>query len=513
MGAGYTRQSAAEIQTGEVVEAAPLNAEFNQLQNAFDGTTGHSHDGTVGEGPKINLPNSVAGVLQIVNGGTGGIHKLDATVAPAVTDDTNDGYTVGSVWINTTADTIYICVDATAGAAVWLTYQALDAALTSIASLTTSANQMIYTTAADTYATTTLTAYARTLVDDADASTALSTLGVSTFIKTLLDDADASTALSTLGVSTYIKTLLDDADAATARSTLGLGSISTQASSSVSITGGTITGITDLAVADGGTGASTAANARTNLGLVIGTDVQAQDAELQAIAGLTSAADRLPYFTGSGTASLATFTAAGRALVDDADAAAQRTTLGLGNVDNTSDANKPISTAMQTLLDDPFNFTPIGVPIPVMTHKGASAPSTSAAYRFIKLSAADAYNSSVVTSESVTGSTPLVVATGVISLAGSPLDGQTVNLWNSEGRIPRAGSTGGTLQNDAFQGHYHSLGTSVFTGGSGGIGTGSGNINPLTVTAPITDGTNGTPRTANETRMKNESVIYYMRIK
>lgn len=52
-----------------------------------------------------------------------------------------------------------------------------------------------------------------------------------------------------------------------ARTNLGLGDMATQTSSTVSITGGTITGITDLAIADGGTGASTAAGARTNLGL------------------------------------------------------------------------------------------------------------------------------------------------------------------------------------------------------------------------------------------------------
>lgn len=47
----------------------------------------------------------------------------------------------------------------------------------------------------------------------------------------------------------------------------------------------------------------------------------------------------------------ANITAAGHALLDDASAAVQRTTLGLGNVDNTSDASKPVSTATQTALD------------------------------------------------------------------------------------------------------------------------------------------------------------------
>lgn len=54
----------------------------------------------------------------------------------------------------------------------------------------------------------------------------------------------------------FAQSLLDDADAAAGRTTLGLGTISTQAADSVTITGGSIAGITDLALADGGTGAS-----------------------------------------------------------------------------------------------------------------------------------------------------------------------------------------------------------------------------------------------------------------
>ena len=64
----------------------------------------------------------------------------------------------------------------------------------------------------------------------------------------------ATAALTALGLSNYAKTLIDDADAAAARSTLGLGSIATQAANSVAITGGSVTNLTtfDGITVDGG---------------------------------------------------------------------------------------------------------------------------------------------------------------------------------------------------------------------------------------------------------------------
>jgi hypothetical protein len=68
--------------------------------------------------------------------------------------------------------------------------------------------------------------------------------------------------------------------------------------------------------------------ARTNLGLTPGTDVQAYDALLTAIAALSMVADRYIYGTGADTVALGTITSFARTLLDDASAATARTTLG-----------------------------------------------------------------------------------------------------------------------------------------------------------------------------------------
>lgn len=134
--------------------------------------------------------------------------------------------------------------------------QALDATLTALAAVATSANTLIYATGADTFTTTSLTAFARTLLDDADAATSRTTLGLgslatlssinnSNWSGTVLSVTNGGTGAATL--TGYVKGT--GTAALSASSTIpntditGLGTMSTQSAASVAITGGSITNL------------------------------------------------------------------------------------------------------------------------------------------------------------------------------------------------------------------------------------------------------------------------------
>ena len=142
-----------------------------------------------------------------------------------------------------------------------------------------------------------------------------------------VDATDAWTSSENMNLLTG-KSLLIAGTSVLNATTLGSGVTASSLTSVGTIATGVWNG-TAIAIANGGTGSTDAGAARTALGLAIGTNVQAYNANLGAIAGLTSAADALPYFTGSGTAAVTTLSSFIRGLLDDADAATARTTLGV----------------------------------------------------------------------------------------------------------------------------------------------------------------------------------------
>lgn len=90
-----------------------LNETRHAALNANVHSSGAATDGYV-------LTADGAGGADWEVGGSGPLNKYDATAAPTVNDDSGDGYSVGSHWLDVIHSELYVCFDATVGAAVWV---------------------------------------------------------------------------------------------------------------------------------------------------------------------------------------------------------------------------------------------------------------------------------------------------------------------------------------------------------------------------------------------------------
>ena len=289
------------------------------------------------------------------------------------------------------------------------------------------------------------------------------------------------------------------------------------AMNSVKITGGTITGISDITVADGGTGVSTLTGIAKGNGTspfsaaVAGTDylapaaigatVQAWDANLDQIAALAPTTDN--FIVGNGSAwvletpvqalaSLGVTSLAADLNLLSGQAAAGLTGTELGYVNGVT---SPIQTQLDSISG---SGTPAGA---VMFFAMSTAPSG-----FLECAG-----------QAVSRTTYAALFAAIGTLYGSGDGSTTFNLPNLRGEFIRGWDNGrgvdsgrsfGSAQSDAFQGHGHNLATQS-NGPGGGTGTyaaGATN-NTISIGAPITNGAFGTPRTAAETRPTNIALL------
>lgn len=201
------------------------------------------------------------------------------------------------------------------------------------------------------------------------------------------------------------------------------------------------------------------------------------------------------------------------------------------NIAEASNDGDPVTLAqVREMVSDPWAMQPVGAFVAYDAGEALTPPPKNKTYRYVQLTAgltgAGAYNEGILTSETTTGTAPNIVSTAVVSLTGSPMNGKTIRLINTEGRFIRPSVTGGAMQDSQNLSHGHTINDpghfhnsdpafkaqGVVADGSGIGWLFPGNADPFktnTKTTGITINQSG----GDEARPRNIGVVYFRRIK
>lgn len=234
----------------------------------------------------------------------------------------------------------------------------------------------------------------------------------------------------------------------------------------------------------------------------------------------TAASNQTAALAASAAASSAAATADGKAVAAQATADAAVPTNG----DATINGVKTFSSSL-VVPDPSLGGNPVNLNVVKWMSKGIGEfyivddsltgvdipPTNNPLFRYIKLTAgltdAGEYNEGCLTSETMSGTAPHITATAVISLAASPMLGDTIPLMNTEGTFFRPSTTPGVLSEDTLASHIHT-GTQRTNTVLGINATSGSSLNQYSVVPTTSTGSTG----GSETAPRSRGVTIYMRI-